>query len=291
MPACSEIVPQLSALKPLSAARARPIQLVVAHTSLAQLSSRGDPRLYTTAEILITGHDTDSLAEHHPAVTPDDLHTLGRYQWWDRQIAPDGDTDTPLASPPPHSPRRDSTLDEYCEGYHARRDTDRETRPPGPHRRSHHRESPHDHRQRREHVEHVTNAYPMIDIFDDMEWHLLLQRELGYGLLSGGVTTGVIVLIAFVANVSLGLTATVVLFVAIIALSLLLGAPGIGPGSAVAEGQGQQESGYISNPTEGGGASRNPADLVIVPDTRLGYVMYFLGLGIVAAILIVILLD
>jgi hypothetical protein len=142
-----------------------------------------------------------------------------------------------------------------------------------------------------EHVEHVTNAHPMIDIFADMEWNDLLQRELGYGLLSGGVTTGVIVLIAFVGNVSLGLTATVVLFVAIIALSLLLGAPGIGPGSAVAEEQGQQESGYVSNPIEGGGASRNPADLVIVPNTRLEYVMYFLGLGTVAAILIVILLD
>jgi hypothetical protein len=97
----------------------RPIQLVVAHKSLAQLPARGGPHLYTTAETLITGRigtrDADSLAEHHPAVTPDDLHDLGRYQWWVRQIAPDGDTDTPLASPPPHPPRRDSTLDEYCE--------------------------------------------------------------------------------------------------------------------------------------------------------------------------------
>jgi hypothetical protein len=96
-----------------------PIQLVVAHKSLAQLPARGGPQLYTTAETLITGrvgvHDTDSLAEYHPAVTPDDLYNLGRYQWWVRQIAPDGDTDTPLTSPPPHPPRREITLDDYCE--------------------------------------------------------------------------------------------------------------------------------------------------------------------------------
>jgi hypothetical protein len=97
----------------------RPIQLVVSLQSLDQLPSLTAPRLYKTAETLITGRvgmrDTDHLADYYTEVTPDELHNLPRYQWWVRHTTDEGVTETPLTSPPPHPPRRDITLDEYCE--------------------------------------------------------------------------------------------------------------------------------------------------------------------------------
>ena len=83
-------------------------------------------------------------------------------------------------------------------------------------------------------------------------------------------------------------------FGAILALIPLLGAPGVGSGPAVGEAQDNFDEGfegYVSNPTEGGGASRNPAAMVIVPSTRLEYVVYFLGLGIAATVLLAVLLN
>jgi hypothetical protein len=99
--------------------RTIPVQLVVAHQSLAHLPSLVASRLYQTAETLVTGTlsvtDTDPLADYYTDVTPDELHTLPRYQWWVRHTTDEGVTETSLASPPPHPPRREITLDDYCE--------------------------------------------------------------------------------------------------------------------------------------------------------------------------------
>lgn len=122
----------------------------------------------------------------------------------------------------------------------------------------------------------------------------LLQRGVLYGFIAGVGTTVVIALVATALNFSVGLTATVLFFGTILALILLLGTPGIGPGPAVGEMQSQSMGleGYVSNPTEGGGASRNPATVAaIVPSTHLEYVTYFLGLGIAATVLLAILLN
>lgn len=121
----------------------------------------------------------------------------------------------------------------------------------------------------------------------------LMQRGVLYGFISGGGTTVLIVLGATVLNVSLGLTATVLFLGAILALVLLLGASGVGPGLAVGEVESTVEGfdGHTPNPTEAGGASRNPAGIVVVPSTRLEYVVYFLGLGIAATVLLAVLLN
>jgi hypothetical protein len=96
-----------------------PVQLVIALQSPDQLPSLAATRLYRTADTLITGNhvrtDADSLADHYPDVTAANIRDLPPYHWWVRQTTDEGVTETPLTSPPPHPPRRDITLDEYCE--------------------------------------------------------------------------------------------------------------------------------------------------------------------------------
>lgn len=128
----------------------------------------------------------------------------------------------------------------------------------------------------------------------DMNLTPLMQRGVLYGFISGSVTTVLIVLLATVLNFPPGPTALVVFLVAILALSLLLGASGGGGGLAVGEGQGnfnEEGGGDVPNPTEAGGTSRTPAAIGIIPSTKLEYVMYCLGLGIAAMVLIAILLN
>jgi hypothetical protein len=122
----------------------------------------------------------------------------------------------------------------------------------------------------------------------------LVQRGSLYGFGAGAVTAGVVVLVASSFDIALGAVVLVLVAIAVLALVLLLGAPGIGPGPAVGEIQSSGESGgmQMASPVEGGGASRNPADMAaVVPKTRLEYVMYFAGFGVVAAVALALLVG
>lgn len=110
----------------------------------------------------------------------------------------------------------------------------------------------------------------------------LMQRGVLYGLISGGGTTVLIVLLATVLNLSLGPTAILLLFGSILSLALLLGIPGIGPGPAESNFGGSER--YVSNPTEVWRCFEKSGSMVIVPSTKLEYVAYFLGLGFVATV-------
>lgn len=127
-----------------------------------------------------------------------------------------------------------------------------------------------------------------------MNPELLLQRGVLYGFVGGVVTTVLVVLVAALLNLSLGPVVAVLFFGAVLALVLLVGASGPGPGPAVGEVDTTAEEGFggqMPNPTEASGASRNPVEAVVVPSTRLEYVVYFLGLGIAATVLLALLLN
>ena len=124
----------------------------------------------------------------------------------------------------------------------------------------------------------------------------LVERGSLYGFGAGAVTTGVIVLVVSLFDLTLGAVVLVLVAIAVLALVLLLGTPGIGPGPAVGEMQSSTggESGemQMASPVEAGGASRNPADMAaVVPATRLEYVMYFTGFGVTAVVALVFLLG
>jgi hypothetical protein len=117
----------------------------------------------------------------------------------------------------------------------------------------------------------------------------LVQRGSLYGFGAGAATAGGLVFVASLFEVALGAAILVLVAVAVLALVLLLGAPGIGPGPAVGEMQsstgGETGGMQMASPVEGGGASRNPADMAaVVPATRLEYVMYFAGFGVIAVV-------
>ena len=74
-----------------------------------------------------------------------------------------------------------------------------------------------------------------------VNFNLLLRRRVFYGLLTGVGTAALVLLAATVMDFSLGPTAAVLFFGAILALVLLLGTPGMGPGPATGEMQSQAE--------------------------------------------------
>ena len=124
----------------------------------------------------------------------------------------------------------------------------------------------------------------------------LVERGSLYGFGAGAVTTVVLVLVGSQFDVALGAIVLVLISIAVLALVLLLGAPGIGPGPAVSEMQsstgGEAGEVQMASPVEAGGASRNPAAMAaVVPATRLEYVMYFAGFGVVAVVALVVLLS
>ena len=122
----------------------------------------------------------------------------------------------------------------------------------------------------------------------------LVERGSLFGFGVGAVTAGIAILVASLFDVALGAVVLVLVAVAVLALVLLLGAPGIGPGPAGGEMSTGGESGGMqtASPVEAGGASRNPAAMAaVVPATRLEYVMYFAGFGVVAVVALVFLLG
>ncbi len=124
----------------------------------------------------------------------------------------------------------------------------------------------------------------------------LVERGSLYGFGAGALTTGAAVLVASLFDVALGAVVLVLVGIAVLALVLLLGAPGIGPDPAVSEMQSSTggESGemQMASPVEAGGASRNPAAMAtVVPATQLEYVMYFAGFGLIAVVMLVFLLG
>ena len=124
----------------------------------------------------------------------------------------------------------------------------------------------------------------------------LVERGSLYGFGAGALTTGAVVLVANLFDVALGAVVLVLVGIAVLALVLLLGAPGIGPGPAVSEMQSSTggESGgmQMESPVEAGGASRNPvARAAVVPTSQLEYVMYFAGFGLTAVVMLVFLLG
>jgi hypothetical protein len=124
----------------------------------------------------------------------------------------------------------------------------------------------------------------------------LVQRGSLYGFGAGALTAGVLVLVASLFGITLGPVVLVLIAVAVLALVLLLGAPGIGPGPAAGEMQsgtgGEGGEIQMASPVEGGGASRDPAAMAaVVPATRLEYVLYFAGFGVVAAVTLALLVG
>ena len=124
----------------------------------------------------------------------------------------------------------------------------------------------------------------------------LVERGSLYGFGAGALTTGAVVLVANLFDVALGAVVLVLVGIAVLALVLLLGAPGIGPGPAVSEMQSSTggESGgmQMESPVEAGGASRNPVAMAaVVPTSQLEYVMYFAGFGLTAVVMLVFLLG
>ena len=129
-----------------------------------------------------------------------------------------------------------------------------------------------------------------------MGLEVLVQRGSLYGFGAGAATTGVVLLVASLFAVALGVVVLVMIGIALLALVLLLGAPGIGPGPATGEMQsnlgGEGGGMEMANPVEGGGASRSPADMAaVVPTTRLEYVMYFAGCGVLAVVALAVLVG
>ena len=124
----------------------------------------------------------------------------------------------------------------------------------------------------------------------------LLERGSLYGFGAGALTTGAVVFVASLFDVALGAVVLMLVGIAVLALVLLLGAPGIGPGPAVSEMQSSTggESGgmQMESPVEAGGASRNPVAMAaVVPTSQLEYVMYFAGFGLTAVVMLVFLLG
>lgn len=129
-----------------------------------------------------------------------------------------------------------------------------------------------------------------------MGLEMLVQRGSLYGFGAGAVTTVVVILIASLLDAVLPIVGIVLVGIAVLALVLLLGAPGMGPGGAgggmesnIGGGEGEMPT---SNPSEAGIASGSPTDIAtVVPATRLEYVMYFSGFGVCAALALALLLS
>ncbi|RJT01427.1 hypothetical protein [Halococcus sp. IIIV-5B] len=123
----------------------------------------------------------------------------------------------------------------------------------------------------------------------------LVQRGSLYGFGAGAVTAGVIVLVAGLFDVVLPLVGLALLAIAVLALVLLLGAPGMGPGSAGGELESNVGGGDempMANAAEASITSASPTDIAtVVPATRLEYVMYFCGFGACAVVALVLLLG
>jgi hypothetical protein len=110
----------------------------------------------------------------------------------------------------------------------------------------------------------------------------LVQRGSVYGFGAGIVTTGVVVLVASLFEVVLAVVLLVLIAIAVPALVLLVGATGGGPGPSGEE----MGAGETANPVESG-SSMSPADMeAVVPATRLEYIMYFMGFGVTAAVIL-----
>jgi hypothetical protein len=109
----------------------------------------------------------------------------------------------------------------------------------------------------------------------------LVQRGSVYGFGAGIVTTGVVVLVAGLFDVVL---AVVLLVLSRLRfwLSSCCWATGGGPGPSGEE----MGAGETANPVESG-SSMSPADMeAVVPATRLEYIMYFMGFGVTAAVIL-----
>ena len=128
-----------------------------------------------------------------------------------------------------------------------------------------------------------------------MGLEMLVQRGSLYGFGAGAVTTGVVILVASLLDTVLPVVGIVLIGIAVIALVLLLGAPGMGPGSAGGGFEfnvGGGDEMPMADAAETGSASGRPTEIAtVVPATRLEYVMYFSGFGVCAALALALLLS
>ncbi|EMA36560.1 hypothetical protein [Halococcus hamelinensis] len=109
------------------------------------------------------------------------------------------------------------------------------------------------------------------------------------------LTAGVVVLAAGLFDLVLPIVGLALVGIAVLALVLLLGAPGIGPGSAgggLESNIGGGDEMPMANAAEAGITSGSPSDIAtVVPATRLEYVMYFCGFGACAVVFLALLLG
>ena len=128
-----------------------------------------------------------------------------------------------------------------------------------------------------------------------MGLEMLVQRGSLYGFGAGAVTTAIVLLVASLFDTTLPIVGIVLVSIAVLALVLLLGAPGMGPGSAGGGFEfnvGGGDDMPMADAAETGTASGSPTDIAtVVPATRLEYVMYFSGFGVCAALALALLLS
>lgn len=100
----------------LSEAHTCRLSVVIATQTLTRLPSGVqhplDEQVLTALTGRVAANDATHLAHTSPTVTPDDLHTLPRYQWWLWQDTREGPQDHQFASAPLSAPTSTSTHDE-----------------------------------------------------------------------------------------------------------------------------------------------------------------------------------